>query len=492
MEQKKAEKDVLIAVDEKTGEIGIVTGQKEDGSPKLADAQHGHGQDFMRFDRNGDVLDNFLSNFFRQYKEPKHFGFYRVAADGLENTVGVLKELLKNPEGNKELLDPQRIDTVKYERQATNENVGQSGTHPAENNKKEFQPIDGNRIDWQELEDKWGVDRKSLEASGDLKRMLNYGKSGLVTVAPKFGEERFETEARLSFGVQPDGSIRLVPHLIRKEPQLGKDFMGYTFSSEDQNNLKKTGNMGRVAKLKDSTGGTTAAFISIDRLTNAIVAVPVDKLRIPEKIGSTELSEQERQELRAGRPVPNKEIVLANGKKFTTTLQINADQRGVEFVPRAVQQNRRQTKEQQEGQQAPKNYRFQWQDENGNIRAPKTFGSVALSPEQQSDFTSGKAILVKDMVRDKQGEPFTAYIKFSQEEGRPRYYRSDPDLSQAQQVDPAPESRTQVAVNSEGKTNEATKHLKEPLRQGQAVPDNVKQQKRQDRPMQNKHKSMGA
>lgn len=43
-------------------------------------------------------------------------------------------------------------------------------------------------------------------------------------------------------------------------------------------------------------------------------------------------------------------------------------------------------------------------------------GGVTLTPEQQSDFTAGKAILVNDMVRDKQGKPYTAYIKFNQEE----------------------------------------------------------------------------
>jgi hypothetical protein len=483
MEQEKNLKDVLIAKDGKTGEIGVVTGQKEDGTPKIS-TKPGQGQDFLRLDRNGDVLDNFFTNFFRQYKEPKHFGFYRVAADGVENTLEVLKDLLKNPEENKELLAPHRVDTEEYEQKVKQEPAQeQQETHQGESGKKEYQPIDGNSINWQELEEKWGVNRQSLEESGDLKKMLNYGKSGLVTVSPKFGDERFETEARLSFRPQPDGSVRLVPHLIRKEPQLEKEFKGYAFSAEDKNNLKKSGNMGRVAQLKNrDTGEITSAFISIDRLTNNLVAVPVDKVRIPEKIGNTLLTEQDKQELRAGHPVPNKEIELASGKKFTTTLQVNAEQKGVEFVPRNSQLKHGNAREQQEGQQPSKNYRFQWQDENGNIRAPKTFGGVELTPEQQSDFTVGKTILVKDMVRDKQGKPFTAYIKFNHEEGKPKYFRTDPDVSQAQQVAPASESRTQVAVNSDGKTNEATKHIGEPLRQGQTSPDNSKQQQRQNKP----------
>lgn len=519
LKKKETEKDVLIVRDEKTGEIGVVAGLKSDGTPNVTGTKPENGQAFLRFDRNGDVLDNFFSNFFRQCKEPKRFGFYRVAADGVENVLQVLKDLLKNPEANKELLAPHLVDTRKYEKQAKQEQTqpeastkektlqeqsevkGQQQEAEQENKqKKGYQPIVESRVNWAELEEKWGVNRESLEASGDLKKMLNFSKSGLITVTPKFGDERFETEARLSFKSMPDGSVQLIPHLMRKEPQLDKGFKGYTFSAEDKNNLKNTGNMGRIAQLTNSsTGETTPAYISIDRLTNNIVAIPVNKIRIPEKIGDTVLTERDKKELRAGHPIPNKEITLTSGKTFTTTLQVNAEQRGVEFVPHNSQlkhdnpqakHDNSQKADKQEDQQQ-KIYHFQWLDASGTIRAPKTFGGVTLTPEQQSDFTAGKAILVNDMVRDKQGKPYTAYIKFNQEEGKPKYYRSDPGVSKAQQVTPASESRTQVAVNSDGKTNEATKHIGEPLQQGQATPANGQQQQRQSQGTQNKPKGIG-
>ena len=59
-----------------------------------------------------------------------------------------------------------------------------------------------------------------------------------------------------------------------------------------------------------------------------------------------------------------------------------------------------------------------------------------------------------------------------------------PDKVQAKDVTPAAESRTQVAVNTEGKTNEATKQTKEPLKQGQDKPtakQKEKQEKTQDK-----------
>jgi len=478
MEQNQ--KDILIAKDEKSGKIGVVTGLQNDGTPKITDAKPKNAQDFLKFDKHGDVLDNFLSNFFRQCKEPNRFGFYRVAADGAENAVEVLKDLLKDPEANKELLAQHHVDTEKHEQQV----------------KKEYQPIDEGKINWPELEEKWGVNRQALEESGDLKKMLNYGKSTLVTVTPKFGDERFETEARLSFKVLPNGNVQLVPHLIRKEPQLDKAFEGYSFSAEDKDHLRKTGNMGRIAQLTDkNTGKTFPAYISIDRLTNHVVAVSANKVRIPEKISNTTLTEQDIKTLRTGQAIPNKEITLANGKTFTTTLQVNVEQRGVEFVPHSspLKQDNSQGKksDKQEGQQQTKDNHFQWLDASGNIRAPKTFGGVTLTPEQQTDYTAGKTILVKDMVHDKQGQPYTAYIKFNQEEGKPKYYRSNPDVSQAQQVVPASENRTQVAVNTEGKTNEATKHIGKPMRQEQTAHINTQQEQRQNKGTQNKPKGIG-
>ena len=59
----------------------------------------------------------------------------------------------------------------------------------------------------------------------------------------------------------------------------------------------------------------------------------------------------------------------------------------------------------------------------------------------------------------------------------PFRYDTDPDKGQA--ITLSNESRTQVAVNNEGKTNEATKHVKEPLKQGQTAPADARQQEQQ-------------
>ena len=549
MEQKKNQKDVLIVRDEKTGEISVVAGLKKDGTPKTTAASGANQKDFLLFDKNSNPLDSFLDNFFRQCKEPKRFGFYRVAAENIEHVIDVLKDLLKNPEKNRDLLEPHHVDTSKYEQQAqtvpedikpapdgSNDNdlnpfwqaveehwspdekdsekqtqeqeQTQDGQSAQEKPDEKKHLIDESRIDWANLEEQYGIKREALEASGDLEKMLDYGKSALVTVTPLIAGERFEIEARLSFKEMPDGSIGIVPHTIRKEPRLDEKFMEHEFTPEDKENLKKTGNMGRVVDLVDKeTGEIIPSYVSIDRQTNEIEAIPVKDVPVTTRIGQTEFTEHEIAELVAGRALPNKEIVLSEKRKFTATLQVNVERRGVEFVPKPKQngQNRRQRNGQAtgqtaqqparpvptaqaadgqtatgtEGEQKPKVYKFQWLDENGNIRAPKTMGGIPLTQQQQQNFTAGNAILVKDMKRDGKGEPFTAYVKFSFEAGKPKYYRNNPDV--AQEITPASESRTQMAVNTHGNTNEATRHLNQPLRQGQTAPANTQQQRTQNR-----------
>ena len=322
MAKKKDEKDVLVVRDEKTGEISVVTGLNADGTPKRTPAKAENAQSFLQFDRHGDVLDNFFKNFFRQCKEPSRFGFYRIAADQAENLLEVMKQLLKDPEANKELLAPHKVDTSGYEKKVQEEMAAQQ-TEKQEPQKQEnmeqqkeqqespqqtqgkrgYQPIDESKINWQELEDRWGVKRDDLEKSGDLTKMLHYGKSDLVKVKPTFGGESFELDARLSFKKDGEGNVSLVPHFIRKEQKLD-EYKEHKFSDDDRKNLRETGNLGRVVDIEDrETGEIIPSYISIDRKTNEITDIPANKVRIPERIGKTEITKQEQDMLRAGLPV---------------------------------------------------------------------------------------------------------------------------------------------------------------------------------------------
>ena len=533
--KKSDEQDVLVVRDEKTGEISVVAGLSRDGTPKRAPAKAENTPDFLRFDRNSDLMDSFFRNFFRQCKEPSRFGFYRIAADQVENLLGVMKELLKDPEANKEILSAHKVDTSNYEKEAKQsegqaketassddasktqantekENVSSEQTNEKENDMEQKPEqtateqqaqtapgvkqnlISGNDVNLQELGAKYGIDFNSMNEK-DMKALLNYGKTGLVIVKPTFGGEQIEIQARLSFRKDDNDQLQLVPHFVRNEPKLDVAYKGYTFTPEDKKNLLQNGNLGKVVDFPDkNTGELRPHFISIDRLTNEIVDIPTNKVRIPDTIGKTPITKDDKRVLYSGIPL-RKEIELANGRKFTPLLQVNVEQRGVEFVPGSTRQaqgqkqngDKKQTADKQEqkaegdaGGQKKQQDPNHWLNEDGTIRRLNTYFKKELTEQQKDDYVAGKTIEIKEVPNKNGSGTYTAYIKFDFDKMQPRSYRNNPDLKQAKEQIPTNENKVQVAVNEQGKTHEATKHTKEPLSPGQSAPKNEKQQKEQN------------
>ena len=525
---------MLVVRDEKTGEISVVAGLSRDGTPKRAPAKAENTPDFLRFDRNSDLMDSFFRNFFRQCKEPSRFGFYRIAADQVENLLGVMKELLKDPEANKEILSAHKVDTSNYEKEAKQsegqaketassddasktqantekENVSSEQTNEKENDMEQKPEqtateqqaqtapgvkqnlISGNDVNLQELGAKYGIDFNSMNEK-DMKALHNYGKTGLVIVKPTFGGEQIEIQARLSFRKDDNDQLQLVPHFVRNEPKLDVAYKGYTFTPEDKKNLLQNGNLGKVVDFPDkNTGELRPHFISIDRLTNEIVDIPTNKVRIPDTIGKTPITKDDKRVLYSGLPL-RKEIELANGRKFTPLLQVNVEQRGVEFVPGSTRQaqgqkqngDKKQTADKQEqkaegdaGGQKKQQDPNHWLNEDGTIRRLNTYFKKELTEQQKDDYVAGKTIEIKEVPNKNGSGTYTAYVKFDFDKMQPRSYRNNPDLKQAKEQIPTNENKTQVAVNEQGKTNEATKHTKEPLKPGQSAPKNEKQQKEQ-------------
>lgn len=533
--KKSDEQDVLVVRDEKTGEISVVAGLSRDGTPKRAPAKAENTPDFLRFDRNSDLMDSFFRNFFRQCKEPSRFGFYRIAADQVENLLGVMKELLKDPEANKEILSAHKVDTSNYEKEAKQsegqaketassddasktqantekENVSSEQTNEKENDMEQKPEqtatgqqaqtapgvkqnlISGNDVNLQEIGAKYGIDFNSMNEK-DMKALLNYGKTGLVIVKPTFGGEQIEIQARLSFRKDDNDQLQLVPHFVRNEPKLDVAYKGYTFTPEDKKNLLQNGNLGKVVDFPDkNTGELRPHFISIDRLTNEIVDIPTNKVRIPDTIGKTPITKDDKRVLYSGIPL-RKEIELANGRKFTPLLQVNVEQRGVEFVPGSTRQaqgqkqngDKKQTADKQEqkaegdaGGQKKQQDPNHWLNEDGTIRRLNTYFKKELTEQQKDDYVAGKTIEIKEVPNKNGSGTYTAYVKFDFDKMQPRSYRNNPDLKQAKEQIPTNENKVQVAVNEQGKTHEATKHTKEPLSPGQSAPKNEKQQKEQN------------
>ena len=483
MEQNQNYEEVLIARNNETGQVGAVTGQNPDGTPKMTDVKSAKLSDLVKFTKGQNPLEAFLANFMRQAKNPTTFGFFKVPADRYESVGMAMADFMQKPEENAEILKDFKVEMPQQTQSETQAQTQPDADEqkpieqmpPAQENTQaehsKYQTIDESKIDWANLKEKWGIDRDELAKSGDLKEMLYNRKSKLVTVTPTFGGEKFPIDARLSFRTDAAGNVKVVPHFIHREPKLDQEFEGYKFTKEDKDALKYTGNLGKVVELTGANGEKVPSYVSLDRLTNEIVSVPVKDVYIRDTVGQTKLTIPEVMQLKEGKALPPKEIEGKNGQKYTVVLQVSADRKSIEFVPGGA---RKQELSEKNGQTQTQQ-QSSWLTKDGKIKPITKWAGVPLSPQQQEAYVKGEVVEMKNMI-DKQGQSCTVYLKFNPDKQRPNTSLNDPRVKVAE------ESRTQKAVNNDGLTNEATKNISDPLQKDQTVPKDDAQQKQQRKP----------
>lgn len=456
MESNNNDNYVLVLEDrtevkneKETGKLSVVSGIDDKGNLKTTEATAANQAAFLKFNSKEGLLENFMKNFLRQFNEPTRFGLYKVVASNVEQGMDNLRTLLQSREkpDSKQQLAEIGVPFEDYLPQQKNTTA-----------------IDPEKVDWKQL-DRLGLSRDQLEQSGELTNMLNWQKSNLMTIAIPMGDTTIYTDARLAFRTDGEGNIGLAIHPLRKEPQLDFPYMGYKFSPEEKEQLLATGNLGKTIEVTPKNGEPFAAYVSIDPQTNELIALRADRVNIPKEIKGVTLSDEQYKDLVEGKAVKVEGMTAKSGKTFNATLQVNAERKGIEFIfdgNRGFKERQQQT--QQQG-------------------APRKLCGLELSDKQREALDSGRTLYLKNMV-DKEGNSFNAYVRMDKEQNRPRFYKWNPDKKQdagkEKVVAVAEEHKTQVAVNNEGKTNEATKHVNEPLKTGQTQPTAAQKQKQDE------------
>ena len=138
-----------------------------------------------------------------------------------------------------------------------------------------YQPIDESKVNWDQIEEKFGISKELLEKTGAKDNMLNFGKSGLLDVTMLIYDQKVKAAARLQLTRLPDGTYSVLPHFVRKEQKLeNAEYMGYTFTKEDAKALKETGNLGKVVPLFN-VKATSIMWVKVVWRSSAVVASPV-------------------------------------------------------------------------------------------------------------------------------------------------------------------------------------------------------------------------
>jgi len=458
-------KQVLLMTDAANPQaLKAVSGIDNHGNPQTVNPDKTNLASFLAIDNNGNALENFFKKFLEQNQNPAHTGFFLMTQNVLEKIIGMQPV-------NAQTLEPYRVDPQQFldQRQAQKQGQVQEPANSYSAPKNDFQPIDENKINWAQAAS-MGVSRQSLEEAGQLKAML-YGHKSPALNHLTFTIEgvTFDTQARLSLKEMPDGTYNIQPHSFLKSPELDKPFLGAMLSEKDKENLLASGNAGRVIELEPTLGQKIPALVSLDKVTNRLEAIPVEKLNIPQSLKGVDFTPDQMKDLKEGKAIlvegmtTKKSQETDNPKKFDAYIQFNAAKGSFDFNYGGLEQKNNQHENQK--QQGHTN-------EPANIRIPQKLLGVDLTAKQQEDLRADKTIYVKGMVKDGQDQPFNAYIKINHEQGKLDFYKFNPDKARKQGAEntPASESQAQVAVNSDGKTNEATKKVNEPLKQGQNQP----------------------
>ena len=435
--------DIVFILDKMELILQAVSEINKDGRFKTVPADKEHQNSFLKIDRYANLFENFLKNFWSQLKDPTRFGILTVKEDTLDipevrqavedmaagKQTKAVEEFLKKYEIVPRDKENQSINQKNQEEMAKKNETTQQAIQEGGQQQPKYR-YNESMINWEELKN-FGLSREYLQERGLLDQMLRgYKTNQVVPISMNFGSAVLRTDARLSFQQTAGGQIALGIHGIRQKPELDRPYFGHIFSEEDKKNLLETGNMGRVVELKGRNGEYIPSFVSIDKLTNEVVAMRAENAFIPREIKGVQLTEQEQNDLREGKKVFIEGMISNSGKEFDAHIQINAERRGVEFI-----------------------------FENDKLFNRQSLGGVELTKQQIEDLNMGKAIFVEGMER-KDGEIFSSYVKLDEATGRPAYTRYNPD---------SPEGAREIYIPKEINGVKITAEEQQQLREGKTI-----------------------
>ena len=436
--------DIVLVLDKMELLIQAVSEINKNGKYSTVPADKEHQNSFLKIDRYATFFENFLKNFWSQLKDPTHFGLFTMKEEEFDKPevkqaiedlaegkkTKAVEEFLKKYEITPKNQTEQSINNQNSEAMAKKNQTQQPIVEANDQQQNNQYRYNESMINWDQLKN-FGLSREYLQERGLLDSMLKgYKTNQLVPINLNFGSAVLRTDARLSLQQSNTGEVVLAIHGIRKQPELERPYFGHIFSEEDKKNLLETGNMGRVVELKGRNGEYIPSFISLDKMTNEVVAMRAENVYIPNEIKGVQLTDQEKNDLSEGKKVYIEGMTAKSGNEFNAHIQVSAERRGIDFI-----------------------------FENDRIFNRTALGGVELTKQQIEDLNAGKAIFVEDMQR-KDGELFSSYVKLDEATGRPNYTRYNPD---------SPEGAREIYIPKEIGGVKLTAEEQKDLREGRAI-----------------------
>ncbi len=460
---KNDEKNVMLVRDAgKKGTIEAVSQIDENGNIQTVAAASSNLANLFNVYTNDSAIESFLKKFLEEMQAPVKTGI----SDIFIMPEAVLEKLFKVD------LDPQLLEHYRVDPAAELSRIEQ-----LRDEGQRFQPMDISKIDRADMERK-GIRLEDLKPH--LKAMSYGHKShGLIEMYPEMepGGMRVTTKGRVSLEEQPDGSLKVIPHYYREKCDLDAPFHGVLLDEETKRNITETRHAGKVLELELEEGKLTPCFVSRDKWTNELVAMPVSEIERFSRLKNVELTEGKQIDLFSGGKVLLEGYTTRSGYKRDAYIQIDASERNIEFDhsgldrKRYQEQNREiyQQKRAEEGNALPSKQQGMFIPQRlFGVEVPKEayiqWQEALNFPEKQKDV---KAVYMRGLQFPGSAEQVDRWVKPNFEEQRIRTYRWNPDYARRQAPTAQQQAPQQSAQTQPGKPRENQAQPRQEVRQRQ-------------------------
>lgn len=405
-----SEVSTLLVLRHSNNSVGIVQAVNPSGNLIDVKPDSNKVDTVIRVDSAENSFTDFYADFYHQLKDPSEYSFFKVQEFEAHETAKGLQKYIDDSS------DAERRDLKEFEvsieavKTAREQKYIDNDFSVIKNGLENGSPIINNRSHYRfQIEDvPWeamteiGLEKETLEEVGALESLLKGFKTPmLIPILSNDGEAVRQIDARLQLRIDDDGELIVKVHRVGKKVDFRKKFKGHKFTKEDRMNLLTSGNMGRVVDLVDSfTGEVIPSLISLDKLTNELISLRNEFVRIPDVICGVRLDLEQKQVLRDGKPLFIENIVSKRGKLFSATVQFNAGRQWVEFMF----ENR---------------FRSPGFSEvyHSQREVPSAFRGIELRRWQMDKLEAGEIAYIKGL-ESKKGKTYQGYIRFDKSVGK--------------------------------------------------------------------------
>ena len=260
--------------------------------------------------------------------------------------------------------------------------------------------------------------------------LLNSERSkGLVKLNIEVLSEEMKTEGQLILKKDEQELYHVIPQLLRTDlsQELDRTFFGHTFTDDQKRKLLEVGNAGEVIDIRLSNGIPTKVLVSVNPITNTVVAQSVDKIFLLGAFRGVAFSEEQIGQLKDGQACFVEGIKSKDDIEYALQVQYNVALKKMEVLQ--------------------------------NTTFIQSVRGKVLDDVQREKIEKGEELLLSGLF-DKEGERYSAYVKVDINKLKTGDITLDmvkADVQRTAQVNPTNEFSVQVEHNNQGVKREENK-----------------------------------